>query len=172
MVIEWAYGNLWSTIKIDNNVSVFDPGGEMGRLVSMHEAPATPNVNPFLPVAKRRDGGVPQQHGGGRRRVLPSNSFVNSWVERTRAGDPNMECSPRIPWVEDSNGGAQCSPGNSLVNSWVERMRGADPNMRCSPGNSCRNAWVDSTLAEEDSLATRLCYDFTLLYIEACTYTR
>ena len=22
------------------------------------------------------------------------------------------------------------------------------------------------------SLATRLCYDFTLLYIEACTYTR
>ena len=115
--------NLWCTIKIDNNVSVFNPGGEMGRLVSMHEAPATPNVNPFLSVAKesengecqvlnfcsppgtermpgagvneikpslnvnllqKRDDGEPQQRGSGRRRVLPSNSFVNSWVERTR----------------------------------------------------------------------------------------
>ena len=61
-----------------------------------------------------------------------------------------MECSPRIPWVEDSNGGAECSPGNSFVNSWVERMCGADPNMRCSPGNSCRNARVRSRRAEED----------------------
>ena len=71
-----------------------------------------------------------------------------------------MECSPRIPWVEGSDSGTG------------ESMRGADPNMKCSPSNSCRNAWVDSTLAEEDSLATRFCYDFTLLYIEACTYTR
>ena len=29
----------------------------MGRLVSTHEAPATPNVNPFLPVAKESDTG-------------------------------------------------------------------------------------------------------------------
>ena len=29
----------------------------MGRLVSMHEAPATPDVNPFLPVAKESDNG-------------------------------------------------------------------------------------------------------------------
>ena len=29
----------------------------MGRLVSTHEAPATPKVNPFLPVAKESDNG-------------------------------------------------------------------------------------------------------------------
>ena len=57
MIMKCAYRNLWSNIKIDNNVSVFSPGGEMGRLVSMHEAPATPNVNPFLPVAKESDNG-------------------------------------------------------------------------------------------------------------------
>ena len=36
MIMKCAYRNLWSTIKIDNNVSVFNPGGEMGRLVSTH----------------------------------------------------------------------------------------------------------------------------------------
>ena len=47
-------------IETDNNVSVLNPGGEMGRLVSTHEAPATPDFNPFLPVAKESDnGGVP-----------------------------------------------------------------------------------------------------------------
>ena len=47
-------------IETDNNVSVLNPGGGMGRLVSTHKAPATPNVNPFLPVAKESENGESQ----------------------------------------------------------------------------------------------------------------
>ena len=58
VIMKWAYRNLWSTIKRNNSdVSTFNPGGDMGRLVSTHEAPATPNVNPFLPVAKESEDG-------------------------------------------------------------------------------------------------------------------
>ena len=42
-------------IETDNNVSVLNPGGEMGRVVSTLEAPATSNINLFLPVAKESD---------------------------------------------------------------------------------------------------------------------
>ena len=35
---------------------------------------------------------------------------------------------------------------------------------------SPKSLFID--VSHKSSLATRLCYNFTLLYIEACTYTR
>ena len=131
------------------------------------------NVN-FL---QRRDGVRPQQSGGGQTdnaECSPGNSFVNSWVERTRGGDPNRKCSPGNPfrnaWLESSNAGAgestlgaypnmECSPGYPFGNAWVESSYagasestcGAHPNMEFSPGYPFRNASVESSraLAEE-----------------------
>ena len=78
------------------------------------------NVN-FL---QRRDGVRPQQSGGGETEgaeCSPGNSFVNSWVERTRGRDTNMEFSPGNPfrnaWVESSKARAE------------ERTGGTHPNM-------------------------------------------
>ena len=80
-------------------------------------------------LLQRRDGVKLQQSGGCETEgaeCSPGNSFVNSWVERTRGEDPNRKCSPDNPfrnaWVDSSNAGASKS------------MRGAYPNMEFFPG--------------------------------------
>ena len=99
-------------------------------------------IKPLLNVnlLQRQDGVRPQQSGGGQTdgaECSPGNSFVNSWVERTRGRDPNMECSPgnpfRTAWLESSNAGAS------------ESTRGTYPNMEFSPRNPFRNASVESS---------------------------